>query len=101
MGKVVELRSTTVSQTAIASLEALLAKAKCGTVKGWIAVADVEAGHPIAVVCGSFARDAEYAVEAAGRMMDAVCERTGEKKKSVAAAATRPLPRGLSAKRTA
>jgi hypothetical protein len=83
MGQVVQLRSGISARTEIIEhLERMLAKARAGTLRGWMGVADVDGGRPQAIVCGTFIENPERAVKTAAKGLEALKDKTGLGKKN-------------------
>jgi hypothetical protein len=77
MGLVIPLRNVNARSDVVEHFESMLAKARCGTVRGWMGVADMESGMPHGIACGTFAEDPERAVKAASKGLEVLLAKSG------------------------
>lgn len=83
MGRVIAFKNNTsdVVPEVVEYFEAMAARARSGTVRGWMGIADMESGKPHAVACGSFAEEPGRALKAAEKGLEVLRSRarSGEK----------------------
>lgn len=76
----------------VAGLEALLAKARCGELTGWIGVCELASGGQQVIRSGRFADDAAHAARVANKALDILFDQTGQKKGGSETPASDSLP---------